>query len=230
MKRIVSILILAYPILVFADKIYFKDDTSIEGEIIDYKGNYITFKVGNINDIHFGNKKYIIKEIDIQTFIFDMDYVYMATDSKGEIIAQRRGQDELIIGTNEEQYQYKAKADAIEDFDSGLKWLGISTAAFIGGLYVGDDNLLDKGWLMGGAVAFIAPIAAVYLTPVDMRLGNLSTKNEKHQNAYRTAYEKEIRKQRLKSALLGTGYSTVGCGVYIVLHLYALFSILGNIL
>ena len=230
MKRIVSILILAYPILVFADKIYFKDDTSIEGEIIDYKGNYITFKVGNINDIHFGNKKYIIKEIDIQTFIFDMDYVYMAIDSKGEIIAQRRGQDELIIGTNEEQYQYKAKADAIEDFDSGLKWSVIPTAAFIGGLYVGDDNLLDKGWLMGGAVAFIAPIAAVYFTPVDMRLGNLSTKNEKHQNAYRTAYEKEIRKQRLKSALLGTGYSTVGCGVYIVLHLYALFSILGNIL
>ena len=209
MKRIVFILILAYPILVFADKIYFKDDTSIEGEIIDYKGDYITFKVGNINDIHFGNRKYIIKEIDIQTFIFDMDYVYMATDSKGEIIAQRRGQDELIIGTNEEQYQYKAKADAIEDFDSGLKWLGISTAAFIGGLYVG----LDKGWLMGGAVAFIAPIAAVYLTPVDMRLANLSTKNEKHRNAYRTAYEKEIRKQRLKSALLGTGYSTVALGV-----------------
>ncbi len=213
MKRIVSILILAYPILVFADKIYFKDDTSIEGEIIDYKGNYITFKVGNINDIHFGNRKYIIKEIDIQTFIFDMDYVYMATDSKGEIIAQRRGQDELIIGTNEEQYQYKAKADAKVDFNSGLKWSGISTAAFIGGLYVGDDNLLDKGWLMGGAVAFIAPIAAVYLTPVDMRLANLSTKNEKHRNAYRTAYEKEIRKQRLKSALLGTGYSTVALGV-----------------
>ena len=210
MKRIVSILILAYPILVFADKIYFKDDTSIEGEIIDYKGNYITFKVGNINDIHFGNRKYIIKEIDIQTFIFDMDYVYMATDSKGEIIAQRRGQDELIIGTNEEQYQYKAKAHAIEDFDSGLKWLGISTAAFIGGLYVG----LDKGWLMGGAVAFIAPIAAVYLTPVDMRLANLSTKNEKHRNTYRTAYEKEIRKQRLKSALLGTGYFTGAVGAY----------------
>ena len=34
MKRIVSILILAYPILVFADKIYFKDDTSIEAQII----------------------------------------------------------------------------------------------------------------------------------------------------------------------------------------------------
>ena len=214
MKRIVSILILAYPILVFADKNYFKDDTSIEGEIIDYKGNYITFKVGNINDIHFGNRKYIIKEIDIQTFIFDMDYVYMATDSKGEIIAQRRGQDELIIGTNEELYQYKAKADAKVDFNSGLKWVGISTAAFIGGLYVGDDNSLDKGWLMGSAVAFAAPIYIIHKIPVDnSRLYTLSTKNEKHPNAYRTAYEKEIRKQRLKSVSLGTGYSTVALGV-----------------
>jgi hypothetical protein len=140
-----------------------------------------------------------------------MDYVYMATDSKGEIIAQRRGQDELIIGTNEEQYQYKAKADAIEDFDSGLKWLGISTAAFIGGLYV----VLDKGWLMGCAVAFIAPIYIIHKIPVDnSRLYTLSTKNEKYRNAYRTAYEKEIRKQRLKYSLLGTGCSTVGVGVF----------------
>ena len=36
---------------------------------------------------------------------------------------------------------------------------------------------------------------------------------EKHRNAYRTAYEKEIRKQRLKSVSLGTGYSTVALGV-----------------
>ena len=117
------------------------------------------------------------------------------------------------LGLEESIIQKVAKADAMEDFDSRLKWSVIPTAAFIGGLYVGDDNLLDKGWLMGGAVAFIAPIAAVYLTPVDMRLANLSTKNEKHRNAYRTAYEKEIRKQRLKSALLGTGYSTVALGV-----------------
>ena len=66
----------------------------------------------------------------------------------------------------------------------------------------------------GGAVAFIAPIAAVYLTPVDMRLANLSTKNEKHRNAYRTAYEKETRKQRLKYSLLGTGSSTVAVVAY----------------
>ena len=114
------------------------------------------------------------------------------------------------LGLEESIIQKLAEADAKEDFNSGLKWSGISTAAFIGGLYVG----LDKGWLMGGAVAFIAPIAAVYLTPVDMRLANLSTKNEKHRNAYRTAYEKEIRKQRLKSALLGTGYFTGAVGAY----------------
>ena len=52
MKRIVSIFLLTYPILLFADKIYFKDDTSIEGDIIDYKENYITFKLDNINDVH----------------------------------------------------------------------------------------------------------------------------------------------------------------------------------
>ena len=220
MKRIVSIFLLTYPILLFADKIYFKDDTSIEGDIIDYKENYITFKLDNINDVQYP-KGSVIKMIDSQTIQFSMEYVYMATDSDGEIIAMRTGQDETIIGTNEIQYQEKAKADAKEDFNSGLKWAGISTAAFIGGLYVGDDNSLDKGWLMGGAVAFIAPIAAVYLTPVDMRLANLSTKNEKHRNAYRTAYEKEIRKQRLKSALLGTGYSTGAVGAYAAVEVVA---------
>ena len=130
MKMVVSIfLILSFPTLVFADMLYFKDDTSLEGEIIDYKGNYIIFKVDNINDIHFGNRKYIIKEIDIQTIMFDMNYVDMATDSKGEIIAMRISQDESIIGTNEAQYQYKAKADAKEDFNSGIKWSEISILA-----------------------------------------------------------------------------------------------------
>ena len=208
MKRIVSIFLLTYPILLFADKIYFKDDTSIEGDIIDYKENYITFKLDNINDVQYP-KGSVIKMIDSQTIQFSMEYVYMATDSDGEIIAMRTGQDETIIGTNEIQYQEKAKADAKEDFNSGLKWAGISTAAFIGGLYF----LSTEGFLIGSTVAFAAPIYIIHSTPVDMRLGNLSTKNEKHRNAYRTAYEKEIRKQRLKSALLGTGYSTVALGV-----------------
>ena len=95
MKRIVSIFLLTYPILLFADKIYFKDDTSIEGDIIDYKENYITFKLDNINDVQYP-KGSVIKMIDSQTIQFSMEYVYMVTDSDGEIIATRTGQDELL--------------------------------------------------------------------------------------------------------------------------------------
>jgi len=115
------------------------------------------------------------------------------------------------LGLEESIIQKVAEADAKEDFNSGLKWSGISTAAFIGGLYF----LWTEGFLIGSTVAFAAPIAAVYSTPVDnSRLNNLRTKNEKHRNAYRTAYEKEIRKQRLKSVSLGTGYSTGAVGAY----------------
>ena len=210
MKRIISILLLTYPILVFADIIYFIDDTSIEGEIIDYKGNYITFKLDNINDVQYP-KGSVIKMIDSQTIQISMEYVYMATDSKGEIVALRTAKDELIIGINEIQYQEKARADAKEDFNSGLKWSGISTAAFIGGLYF----LWTEGFLIGSTVAFAAPIYIIHSTPVDnSRLNNLRTKNEKHRNAYRTAYEKETRKQRLKYSLLGTGSSTVAFVAY----------------
>ena len=95
MKRIISILLFTYPILVFADIIYFKNDTSIEGEIIDYKGDYITFKLDSINDVQYP-KGSVIKMIDSQTIQFSMEYVYMVTDSDGEIIATRTGQDELL--------------------------------------------------------------------------------------------------------------------------------------
>ena len=193
MKRVVSIFfILSFPTLVFADMLYFKDDTSIEGEIIDYKGNYIIFKVDNINDMHSGNRKYVIKEIDIQTIMFDMNYVYMATDTNGEIVAMRIGQDESIIGTNELQYQEKAMADALEDFNSGLKWSGVSILAFAAGLFFIEkypyekilDTEINTGFLFGSTVAFIGPIAASYLFPADdFRLNNLSTKNENHRNA-----------------------------------------------
>ena len=107
MKRIISLLLLTYPILVFADKIYFKDDTSIEGKIIDYKGNYITFKVDNINDVQYP-KGSVIKMIDSETIQFSMEYVYMATDSDGEIIATRTGQDELLT-ISESKTQDKIK-------------------------------------------------------------------------------------------------------------------------
>jgi hypothetical protein len=113
--------------------------------------------------------------------------------------------------------QKLAKADAKEDFNSGLKWLGISSAAFIGGFVVGDVLTSNEviGNLMGGTIAIAAPIYIIHKIPVDnSRLNNLLTKNEKHRNAYRTAYGKEIRKQRLKYTLLGTGCSTVALGVY----------------
>jgi len=115
--------------------------------------------------------------------------------------------------------QKLAKADAKEDFNSGLKWLGISSAAFIGGFYVVVEDVLTSneeiGNLMGGTIAIAAPIYIIHKIPVDnSRLNNLLTKNEKHRNAYRTAYEKETRKQRLKYTLLGTGCSTVALGVY----------------
>ena len=121
--------------------------------------------------------------------------------------------------------QKLAKADAKEDFNSGLKWAGISTAAFIGGLYVVVTDVLTSneeiGNLMGGTIAFAAPIYIIHKIPVDnSRLNNLLTKNEKHRNAYRTAYEKETRKQRLKYSLLATGSSTVAIGgLYVVVML-----------
>ena len=115
--------------------------------------------------------------------------------------------------------QKLAKADAKEDFNSGLKWAGISSAAFIGGFYVVVNEMIfsneEMDNLMGGTIAIAAPIYIIHKIPVDnSRLNNLLTKNEKHRNTYRTAYGKEIRKQRLKYTLLGTGCSTVALGVY----------------
>ena len=126
--------------------------------------------------------------------------------------------------------QKLAKADAKEDFNSGLKWLGISSAAFIGGLYVVVTDVLTSneeiGNLMGGTIAIAAPIYIIHKIPVDnSRLNNLLTKNEKHRNAYRTAYEKETRKQRLKYSLLATGSSTVAIGgLYVFLLILSAFA------
>ena len=123
--------------------------------------------------------------------------------------------------------QELAKADAKEDFNSGLKWAGISSAAFIGGFYVVVNEMIfsneEMDNLMGGTIAFAAPIYIIHKIPVDnSRLNNLLTKNEKHRNAYRIAYEKEIRKQRLKYSLLGTGCSTVALGVFAAATYYFL--------
>ena len=121
--------------------------------------------------------------------------------------------------------QKLAKADAKEDFNSGLKWSALSMAAFIGGLFVVVTDVLTSneeiGNLMGGTIAFAAPIYIIDKIPVDnSRLNTLYTKNEKHRNAYRTAYEKETRKQRLKSVLSATGLCTVSLGVFVVAGYY----------
>ena len=121
--------------------------------------------------------------------------------------------------------QKVAKADAKEDFNSGLKWLGISSAAFIGGFYVVVNEMIfsneEMDNLMGGTIAIAAPIYIIHKIPVDnSRLNNLLTKNEKHRNAYRTAYEKETRKQRLKYSLSATGLCTVSLGVFVVAGYY----------
>ena len=76
--------------------------------------------------------------------------------------------------------QKLAIADAKEDFNSGLKWLGISSAAFIGGFVVGDVLTSNEviGNLMGGTIAIAAPIYIIHKIPVDnSRLNNLLTKN-----------------------------------------------------
>ena len=99
--------------------------------------------------------------------------------------------------------QKLAIADAKEDFNSGLKWSALSMVALIGELYL-------KGmW----PLTFAAPIYLIQITPVDnSRLYTLYTKNKKHRMVYRKAYEKEIRKQRLKYSILGP---PVGCGVLV---------------
>jgi len=99
--------------------------------------------------------------------------------------------------------QKLAIADAKEDFNSGLKWSALSMVALSGGRYL-------KGmW----PLTFVAPIYLIQTTPVDnSRLYTLYTKNKKHRMVYRTAYEKEIRKLRLKYSILGP---PVGCGVLV---------------
>ena len=55
---------------------------------------------------------------------------------------------------------------------------------------------------------------------MDSRLNTLYTKNEKHRSIYQTAYEKEIRKQRLKYSLLATSSCIVDLGVFLVVAGY----------
>ena len=91
MKRLVStLLLIAYPTLVFADTIYFKNGQTIEGELIDYKKN-ITFRIpdpkfdiswtfpasGMVLQHSKTPKGSIIKHVDNQTFVFRKKHVFM---------------------------------------------------------------------------------------------------------------------------------------------------------
>ena len=99
MKRLVSILLLcAYPPLVFADTIYFKNGQTIEGELIDYKKN-ITFRIPDPKfDISWNfpasgmvlqhsktPKGSIIKHVDNQTFVFSKKHVFMVNSGENII-------------------------------------------------------------------------------------------------------------------------------------------------
>jgi len=96
MKRLVPILILfAYPHLVFADTIYFKNGQTIKGELIDYKKN-ITFRIpdpkfdiswtfpgrGMVLQHSKTPKGSIIKHVDNQTFVFRKKHVFMVNSGK----------------------------------------------------------------------------------------------------------------------------------------------------
>ena len=122
-----------------------------------------------------------------------------------------------------------ARESAKEDFNTGLIWSSVSIVSFFSGIYVGDDNLMDKGWLIGGAIALIGPPTASYLKPVKIpahRFLELEIKNEEYQNAYRTAYDGVIRNERLKYSLIGTGFSTVVFGGVAALSFVAIFSVI----
>ena len=99
MKRLVALFLLcAYPSLVFADTIYFKNGQTIEGELIDYNNN-ITFRIpdpkfdiswtlpasGMVLQHSKTPKGSIIKHVDNQTFVFRKKHVFMV-NSRDKII------------------------------------------------------------------------------------------------------------------------------------------------
>ena len=85
---------------------------------------------------------------------------------------------------------------------------------------------------MGSAVAFMGPMAASYLMPVNIpghRFYKLTTKSEEYQIEYRSVYERVTRMQRLKYSLSGTGYSTVVLGVTAAIALVGFIGLMGHL-
>ena len=86
-------------------------------------------------------------------------------------------------------------------------------------LAIADSNVVQKLAIADAKEDFNSGLKWSALS-MDSRLNTLYTKNEKHRNAYRIAYEKEIRKQRLKYSLLGTGCCTVSLGVSVAVMVF----------
>ena len=83
MKRIISILLLTYPILVFADTLQFKDGRELEGSIIFIGKDYIVFKVSDPNFVINFNENSVKEVLDNQTIVFKLDYISIPEDFWG---------------------------------------------------------------------------------------------------------------------------------------------------
>ena len=83
MKRIISILFLTYPILVFADTLQFKDGRELEGSIIFIGKDYIVFKVSDPNFVINFNENSVKEVLDNQTIVFKLDYISIPEDFWG---------------------------------------------------------------------------------------------------------------------------------------------------
>ena len=97
--------------------------------------------------------------------------------------------------------------------------LAIADSNVVQKLAIADSNVVQKLAIADAKEDFNSGLKWSALS-MDSRLNTLYTKNEKHRNAYRTAYEKETRKQRLKSVLSATGSGTVSLGVFVVAGYY----------
>ena len=86
-------------------------------------------------------------------------------------------------------------------------------------LAIADSNVVQKLAIADAKEDFNSGLKWSALS-MDSRLNTLYTKNEKHRSIYQTAYEKEIRKQRLKYSLLATSSCTVDLGVFLVVAGY----------
>ena len=86
-------------------------------------------------------------------------------------------------------------------------------------LAIADSNVVQKLAIADAKEDFNSGLKWSALS-MDSRLNTLYTKNEKHRSIYQTAYEKEIRKQRLKYSLLATSSCIVDLGVFLVVAGY----------